>query len=274
VRFAYQGEPGAFSEAAAIRLKPDAEVVACHEFEDVFAVVESGRADYGVLPLENSVGGSVHRNYDLLMQHDLGIVAEVELPIVHHLLAPRGTALRDIRRVLSHPQALAQCERFLSTLGDVDIVATYNTAGSAKLVAQLGSPDTAAIASARAGEVFGLVSLAGGIQDFEHNITRFVGVGRQPLTAAPAEKTSIVFTVPNEAGMLFKALSVFALRGVDLMKLESRPIPGRPWEYRFYADLASASDAPSCARALAHLGEFAPVLRVLGSYPRFRCGSA
>ena len=127
-----------------------------------------------------------------------------------------------------------------------------------------------AIASARAGEVFGLVSLAASIQDFDDNITRFLVVGRTPVRNAVADKTSIVFALPNEPGSLFKALSVFALRGIDLTKLESRPIPGRPWEYLFYVDLAAASDEVACTRALAHLGEFAPMLRTLGSYARWK----
>ena len=152
----------------------------------------------------------------------------------------------------------------------IEIVATYDTAGSAKLVATDRLTDAAAIASARAGEVFGLVALADGIQDFDDNITRFIVVGRRPIDAMPADKTTVVFTVPNAPGALFKALSVFALRDLDLNKLESRPIPGRPWEYLFYVDLASARDELRCARALAHLAEFAPMLRILGSYPSWK----
>jgi prephenate dehydratase len=172
--------------------------------------------------------------------------------------------------VYSHPQALAQCERFLRTLSGIEIVATYDTAGSAKLVADEHLEHAAAIASARAGELFGLVPLASSIQDFDDNITRFIVIGRRPLRDGVPDKTSIVFSLPNEAGSLFKALSVFALRGVDLTKLESRPIPGRPWEYLFYADLAAAPDELSCTRALAHLGEFALMLRTLGSYASWK----
>jgi prephenate dehydratase len=175
-----------------------------------------------------------------------------------------------LKRVYSHPQALAQCERFLLTLSGVEIIATYDTAGSAKMVADAGSTDAAAIASARAGEVFGLTPLTSSIQDFDDNITRFLVIGRRPFKNAIADKTTIVFTLPNEPGSLFKALSVFALRGVDLTKLESRPIPGRPWEYLFYADLAAARDELICARALSHLAEFAPTLRTLGSYASWK----
>jgi len=269
MKIAYQGEPGAFSEAAARRIDHDAQLVPCRSFEEVFDAVGTGAATHGILPFENSVGGSIHRNYDLLLAHDLPIVAEVELPVVHHLLALPGATLGGLRRVYSHPQGLAQCERFLRTLEKVEIIATYDTAGSAKMVADAGAKDAAAIASARAGDVFGLVSLAASIQDFDDNVTRFLLVGRTPMKTV-ADKTSIVFSLPNEPASLFKALSVFALRGIDLTKLESRPIPGRPWEYLFYVDLGIARDEVACARALAHLGEFAPMLRTLGTYASWR----
>jgi arogenate/prephenate dehydratase len=270
MRIAYQGEPGAFSEAAARRVAPDAQLIACRTFEEVFESVEGGPAGYGVVPIENSIGGSIHRNYDLLLAHHLPIVAEVEVPVVHHLLALPGVSVAGLKRVYSHPQALAQCERFLRTLTGVEIIATYDTAGSAKLVADEQLRDAAAIASARAGEVFGLVSLAAGIQDYNDNVTRFLVIGRRPLSDRVPDKTTIVFSLPNEPGALFKALSVFALRGIDLTKLESRPLQGRPWEYLFYADLAAARDELPCARALAHLAEFATMLRTLGSYTSWK----
>jgi prephenate dehydratase len=194
--------------------------------------------------------------------------------VVHHLLACPGATLDGLKRVYSHPQGLAQCERFLRTLNGVEVVATYDTAGSAKMVADAGLPDAAAIASARAGEVFGLTPLASSIQDFDDNITRFLVIGRRPLPNSVPDKTTIVFTVPNEPGALFKALSVFALRGVDLTKLESRAVPGRAGEYLFYADLASARDTLTCSRALSHLAEFAPMLRTLGSYASWKPAAA
>jgi prephenate dehydratase len=270
MRIAFQGEPGAFSEAAARLLDHGAELLPCRSFDEVFGVTEAGPAHYGVVPIENSIGGSIHRNYDLLLAHHLAIVGEVQVPVVHHLLARPDVTLDRIRRVYSHPQGLAQCERFLRTLPGVELVAAYDTAGSAKLVADERLEDAAAIASARAGEIFGLVPLASSIQDFDDNITRFLVIGRRALNDAPADKTTVVFSLPNEPGALFKALSVFALRGVDLTKLESRPIPGRPWEYLFYADLAAARDDLSCGRALTHLAEFAPTLRILGSYPSWK----
>src|SRR5476649_1536340 len=270
MKIAYQGEPGAFSEAAARRIDPDAELLPCRSFDDVFDAVQAGTAAYGVLPIENSIGGSIHRNYDLLLERSLPIVGEVELPVIHHLLALPGATLAGLRRVYSHPQGLAQCERFLRTLSSVEIIATYDTAGSAKMVSDGKLADTAAIASARAGEIFGLTPLASSVQDFSDNITRFIVIGRRPLTDAAPDKTTIVFSLPNEPGSLFKALSAFALRGVDLTKLESRPIPGRPWEYLFYVDLAAARDEMPCQRALGHLAEFAPVLRTLGSYTRWK----
>jgi prephenate dehydratase len=178
--------------------------------------------------------------------------------------------MERVKRIYSHPQALAQCDRFLRTLTGVEVIATYDTAGSAKLIADEQIEDGAAIASARAAEVFGLAPLRSSIQDYEHNVTRFLVVGRRPISDAPADKTTIVFSLANEPGALFKALSVFALRGIDLTKLESRPIPGRKWEYLFYADLSAARDELPCARALAHLAEFAPLLRILGSYPSYK----
>src|SRR5438067_10650103 len=270
MKIAYQGEPGAFSEAAARRVDLEANLIPCHSFEEVFAAVDAGPATHGVLPIENSIGGSIHRNYDLLLQHELPIVAEVELAVVHHLLAIPGASLSGLKRVYSHPQRLAEFERFRRTLSGVEIIATYDTAGSAKMVADAGKPDAAAIASARAGEVFGLTPLASSIQDYDDNITRFLVIGRRPLLNTVPDKTTIVFSLPNEAGSLFKALSAFALRGVDLTKLASRPIPGRPWEYLFYVDLAAARDEMPCQRALGHLAEFAPVLRTLGSYPGWK----
>jgi len=270
VRVGFQGEPGAFSEAAVLRLLPDAEVRPFPTFEDVFDAVHDNKVALGVVPIENSIGGSIPRNYDLLVETDLAIVGEVQVPVVHNLLALPGVRLEDVRRVLSHPQALAQCAGFLRTLKDVEAIATYDTAGSAKMVRDEGRRDTAAIASERAGSLFGLEALKSGVEDFKDNITRFLAVGRDRVPLGTPDKTSVVFTLKSEPGALFKALSVFALRGIDLTKLESRPVPGRPWEYRFYVDVAAAREDLSCTRAIVHLAEFADSLRTLGSYPRWR----
>ena len=270
MRIAYQGAPGAYSESAAQRAWPDAVTVPLERFEDVFAAVAAGRVSHGLLPIENSIGGSIHRNYDLLLEYDLPIVGETELPVVHNLLALPGTSLGDIRRVFSHPQALAQCERYLLTLPNVEIVATYDTAGSARMIREQGLRDTAAVASARAADIFGLQVLQSAIQDYPDNVTRFILIAREPKPLAPADKTSLVFALPNAPGALFKALSVFALRDIDLTKIESRPDRGRPWEYLFYADIAAGRDELRCGRAIVHLAESARWVKTLGSYARWR----
>jgi prephenate dehydratase len=274
VRIAFQGEPGAYSEAAAVRFSDHADLLPCSSFEDVFTAVASGKATHGILPVENSIGGSIHRNYDLLLEHDLPIVGEVQLVITHNLLALPGTTLGQVKRIYSHPQALAQCERFLRDLPDVAVEATYDTAGSAKLVRDGQLTDAAAIASERAATVFGLDILKAEIQDYSDNITRFLVVSRAPESELQADKTSVVFSLPNEPGALFKALSVFALREIDLTKIESRPIRGRPWEYLFYVDLPVGRHDLRCARALVHLAEFARSMRTLGSYPSWKTREA
>ncbi len=270
MRIAYQGEPGAFSEAAAGLIQPQAATVPCKSFEEVFDAVARGNVSHGIVPIENSIGGSIHRNYDLLLEHELPIVGEVELKVEHALLAMPGVALESVRRVYSHPQALAQCERFLQSLPGVEVVATYDTAGSAKMIRDGAAADAAAIASARAAGIFGLEVLRSGIQDYEANITRFLMICKRPVPLGTPDKTSIVVSLGNEPGSLFKALSVFALRNIDLTKLESRPIRGRPWEYLFYIDLGMARDELPCVRALVHLGEFSRSLRTLGTYERWK----
>ena len=265
MRIAYQGEPGAYSEAAALAFAPDATPVACRSFEEVFQAVVEGSAARGIVPMENTIGGSIHRNYDLLVEHELPIVGEVQLKVDHCLLALPGVRLEDGRVVHSHPQALAQCERFLRGLSDVEIAAVYDTAGGAKLIREQELRHDAAIASIRAAHVFKLQVLQRGIQDFDTNITRFFVIARHPITEG-ADKTSIVFSMPSQPGALFRALSVFALRDIDLTKLESRPIRGRAWEYMFYADLAVSRDEVNCGRALVNLAEFARWVRTLGTY--------
>ena len=264
MRLAYQGEPGAYSEAAALLYGgADVETLPCESFDDVFKAVINHRATHGIVPLENSIGGTIHRSYDLLLDHELSITGEVELDVVHCLQALPGTKIEEVKTVYSHPQALAQCERYLRDL-NVTAEAIYDTAGGAKLVAEKRKPGIAALASRRAAEVFGLEVLQEAVQDYDFNITRFAVVGgAQPKDG---DKTTIVFALPSTPGALFKSLSVFALRDINLTKLESRPIPGRPWEYIFYVELAARRDDLACARALTHLAEFAKWTRVLGTY--------
>ena len=200
MRIAYQGVTGAYSEAAVLRINSIAEPLPRPSFEDVFASVEKQEATHGILPVENTIGGTIHRNYDLLLEHELWIVAEVKIPIAHNLVVTEGTKLEQVKRVYSHPQGLAQCERFLRSLTGVEIVATYDTAGSAKMIKEEALPNSAAIASARAAEVFGMKILKSGIQDFADNITRFLIVSREAVPLSIPDKTTIVFTVSNEAG--------------------------------------------------------------------------
>jgi prephenate dehydratase len=263
MRIAYQGEPGAYSEAAALLFSPHTETLPCKTFDEVFDIVLHKRATHGIVPMENSIGGTIHRNYDLLVDHEIPITGEVELDVVHCLQALPGTKVENVTIVYSHPQALAQCEHYLKELG-ATVEAVYDTAGGAKLVSEQRLPHAAALASRRAAEVFGLEVLQEAVQDYEFNITRFFVIGGAVPT--DANKTTIVFALPSTPGSLFKALSVFALRDINLSKLESRPIRGRPWEYLFYVDIEARRDDLACARALTQLGEFAKWVRVLGTY--------
>lgn len=276
MKVAFQGERGAYSEAASIAYFGDGiEPIPCESFDLVFESVESDRTERGVIPIENSLAGSIHRNYDLLLRHTLHIVGEKIFRVQHCLIAHPGTAKDDVKQVWSHPQALAQCEHYIKRLG-ATIEATYDTAGSVKLLKESGRKDVAAIASRRAAQVHAMQILEEGIEDDDANFTRFLVLSRQPdpstsLRAGPTDKpskTSIVFSLRNTPGALFKALSVFALRDLDLTKIESRPIPGKTWEYSFYLDFVGNTAEPVVARALEHLREIATTMRVLGSYPR------
>jgi prephenate dehydratase len=264
VRLAFQGEPGAYSEAAALVYGgPNVETLPCKAFDDVFEAVVKRQATHGVVPLENSIGGTIHRNYDLLLEHELPITGEVELDVVHCLQALPGTKLSQVKVVYSHPQALAQCERYLKSLG-VTVEAVYDTAGGAKIVAEERLANAAALASRRASQVFGLEVLQEAVQDYEFNITRFAIIGGTP--AADANKTMVVFALPSTPGALYKSLSVFATRNINLSKLESRPFRGRPWEYLFYVEVDARRDDATCDAAIAELKEMATWLRVLGTY--------
>ena len=273
MKVAFQGEIGAFSEEAVRALYGEVEAVPLPSMETVFEAVEAGRVERGVVPIENSLFGSVHVNYDLLRAHPVQIVGELNLRIRHHLMAVPGTTLDDIRRVHSHPQALGQCQTFLrERLSHAEALPTYDTAGAAKMVAEQGRKDVAAIAAERAAVEYGLAVLAADIESHHQNYTRFLALTRDGGVPADAEtplKTSIVFALrENVPGALFKSLAVFALRDLDLFKVESRPLVGSPGNYLFYLDFeGSIADVP-VQRALDHLGEITAQLKVLGSYPQ------
>jgi len=268
MKVAFQGEPGAYSEAAIFEhFGAQAESLPCETFEQVFERVAQGKARYGFLPIENSLAGSIHRNYDLLLQNDLHVVGEHHLRVSHCLIGLPGARLEDIESVISHPQALAQCDGTLRRLG-VKTEAVYDTAGSVRLVQAEGNPRRAAIASRRAAQLYGMTILAEAIEDNPLNFTRFLILAAEPVHPRGDAKTSIVFALQNAPGALFKALSVFALRDIDLTKIESRPLVGKPWEYLFYIDLAGSTEETRVRNALHNLSEFATFLRVLGSYPR------
>ncbi len=273
---AFQGELGAFSEEAVHAVFDAADLLPCGAFEDVFAAVEEGPAERAVVPIENSVFGSVPVNYDHLRQHDVQIVGELTLRIRHHLLGVEGASLERVRQVRSHPQALGQCRRFLREhLPGAETQPMYDTAGAAQHVAEAGAPDVLAIASEAAAGRYGLTVLAAEIEDDPQNFTRFLVLARtgEPgvtPTDAPM-KTSVVFALrENVPGALFKSLAVFALRDLDLFKIESRPRVGHPGSYLFYLDVTGRATDEPVERALDHLGEITAELKVLGSYPQGR----
>jgi prephenate dehydratase len=276
IKAAFQGERGAFSEEAARRiLGRDVEALARPTFDEMFGAVISGAADCALAPIENTLAGSVIRNYDLLLENDLTIVGEVVLRVVHNLIAPPGVNVADVKRVYSHPVALAQCERFFGANRQFEVVPAYDTAGSVKMIMESGKRDEAAIAGAQAAEAYGARILQAGIESNAQNFTRFfllVRPDRQseivPLTGGPERKTSIVFRIGNRPGALYRSLAAFAQNDIDLTKLESRPIEGRPWEYSFYLDFIGDRAAPPVQQGLAHLAAHAENLRILGSYPR------
>lgn len=266
---AYQGEPGAFSEQAGkVFFGAKAKLVPLPAFKDVFHAVTKRRSSFGIVPIENSVFGSVHQNYDLLLRHKLFIVGEVKLRIQLHLMALPGAALKDIKSVYSHQQALGQCDEFLRKLKHVNIVAYYDTAGSAKMIREEGRRDAAALASAQAAKTYGLNILKRNVESNHRNYTRFIVVSTKPASLPRHAKTSLVFAVKNIPGALFKALAVFALREINLLKIESRPLVGKPWEYLFYLDVEGSPEDERLQQALHHLNELATFVRVLGSYPR------
>ena len=269
MKIAFQGEAGAYSEQAVFNYFGQVETQPCESFDAVFDAVVSRKCTSALIPIENSLAGSIHQNYDLLLRHNLHIVGEYFLRVQHCLIAMPGVKKEDIKKAISHPQALGQCAAYLRSHG-IKAEQVYDTAGSVKMLKESGELDVAAIASRRAAELYGMQILEEGIEDNPENYTRFLAIQHEAKTPEGEAKTSIVFTLKNVPGALFKALSVFALRDIDLTKIESRPLQGSPWEYLFYIDFIGATDQDTTKRALDHLGEYAVMLRVLGSYPRFK----
>lgn len=275
ITVSFQGEPGAFSQQAIRQfLGPKAGTLPCQRFDQAFGAVASGEAQAAAIPVENTLHGSVHENYDHLLNFDFEIAAETSVRIVHNLIALPGVGFRKVRRVFSHPVAINQCLDFFARNPRVEREPFYDTAGSVKMLAEQRLTDAAAIASSLAAEIYGAKILRRSIEDDRRNFTRFVllrprGAAPLKLASPPSaeKKTSLVFTTRNIPGALFRALSAFALRDLNMTKIESRPLRGKPWEYLFYLDLIGDAADSRLQKAIGHLEEVADFLRVLGSYP-------
>jgi prephenate dehydratase len=274
----FQGELGAFSQVAARQLAGEDCIPApLPTFQEVFESVASGKCQAAVIPIENTLHGSIHENYDHLLRFDLPIRGETFVRIVHNLIAPPGVRFSDIKRIYSHPVALNQCRHFLDAHPDAQRIPFYDTAGSVKMVMAQSLKDAGAIASATAASIYGAKILRKSIEDDRENYTRFFLLERPKRAKKSKEraanlkyKTSVVFTVRNVAGALFRSLSAFALRDLNMTKIESRPLRGKPWEYLFYLDFIGHQDDPVAKNAVGHLAELADTLRVLGCYPAAR----
>jgi prephenate dehydratase len=274
MKVAFQGDLGAFSQQAIRQLLgARAEPAPYQRFEEVFAALRGKKVGAAVLPIENTLHGSVHENYDLLLRYDFEITAETSVRIVHNLIAPPGVTFERVRKVYSHPVALNQCLDFFRRHKRVERVTFYDTAGSVKMIMKERPNDAAAIASELAAKIYGGKILRREIEDDRQNFTRFFLLeppGSKPRTLRGAAKnpwkTSLVFSTKNIPGALFRALSALALRDLNLVKIESRPLRGKPWEYLFYLDLLGRSSDPVVRKALGHLEELADFLRVLGTY--------
>jgi prephenate dehydratase len=266
-RVAFQGERGAFSEEAAVKLLGEhIQLVPRPTFESLFAAIDDKAADYLLAPVENSLAGSVHRSYDLLLESSLHISGEVVIPIRHFLIGCSSSSFETIKTVESHPVALAQCERFFAAHQQFQRIATEDTAGSVARVIKQGDRTRAAIAGLRAAKLYGGLVLREHLEDHPENYTRFVLLTSATSISPGANKLSLVFRLPHQGGALYHALEPFARRGIDLVKIESRPIKGRPWEYHFYLDLQASTNDAEVIKALTELAERAIELRVLGCY--------
>jgi chorismate mutase/prephenate dehydratase len=268
VKVAFQGERGAYSENAVFQFfGAKTEVKPCKDFKDVFDSVCAQETKFGVVPVENSLEGSVTQNYDLFLKYDLKVCGEVIVKIEHCLIANPGTALADIKVVYSHPQALAQCRSFLEEFGR-ELIPTYDTAGSVKMLKERGLKNAAAIASERAATLYDMSILAEDIADNPENYTRFFVLSTEDSPPTEKDKTSIIFSAKHEPGSLYHALGEFAKRNINLTKIESRPTKKTAWEYNFYLDFEGHQTEPSCAEALKALEKYAISVRILGSYPK------
>ena len=268
MKIAYLGQHGSHSEEAVFDFFGEAESVSCPSFETVFDAVESGECDSAMIPIENSLAGSVHQNYDLLVRHKLFIVGETVLQIHHCLIGLPGATINELTRVTSHPQALAQCARYLRSL-QVQVQPAADTASSVKDLGSHGDRTMAAIGSRRAAEIYKMEVLAEGIEDDPANSTRFLAIARNPVTPSGEAKTTAVFTLINQPGALLKVLGCFAAREIDITKIESRPIQDKLWEYLFYIDFIGAVTDSNVEKALEDLRKVTLTWRVLGSYPRY-----
>lgn len=266
MKVAIQGEAGSFSHDAARRMAPGCAIVPCARSAEVFDRLERGSVTAAVIPIENSLAGSVTEHFDLLLTRTVFIQREFRLRIVHNLIAAPGVRKADLRRAYSHPVALEQCRDFFRRNPKIEPVPFYDTAGSVKHVIANRLRDAAGIAGRQAASAYKGSIVAAGIEDDKRNFTRFFLIRRNRRVPPGANKTSIAFGLKNVPGALFKALSVFALRDISLSKIESRPMRGRPWEYVFYADFLRGDDEPA-RNALHHLGEVAEMVKVLGIYP-------
>lgn len=263
MKVTFQGEPGAYGEDAVLACFEDAESLPCGSFEAVFESVASGKTDFGVIPIENSIAGSVHENYDLLHRYELHIRGEYILRIRHCLIALPGVQKKDIKKAVSHPQALAQCGAYLRR-HVIHPVEAYNTAGSVKLLRESGARDTAAIASRRAAELYGMHVLEENIADHAENQTRFLVLGREPVIPEGEAKTSIALTLKERSEAMSQALAVFARHEIALTKIEARPLPGEPWRQILFLDFPGLPKD----EMLDEVGEYASNICVLGSYSR------
>jgi prephenate dehydratase len=268
-RVAFQGERGAFSEEAAVKLLgEEIELVPRPTFEALYASIQDGLADTILAPIENSLAGSVHRSYDLLIASGLHIQAEVVIPIVHNLIGTPGAKLERIAQVSSHPVALAQCERFFASHPSIKRVAADDTAGSVRDVMQTGDSTKAAIASRRAASVYGATILRDHLEDHPENYTRFLLLAPSDDVPEKADKLSLVLHLAHKPGSLCQALNAFGGRDLNLLKIESRPIPGTPWSYCFYLDLQASLKDPNTIAALEELRQFTDSVKILGCYPQ------